>query len=167
MTKMKKIGSGMKIRPRVALFGVLLSLLFVMSSVSGVSAYPASYLYEPEIKVSIEAAYYDCLDGDGIENDVFSLIRFDLSSSLIYEYYYWITLELPSGKAFCYEVHVFAWADTIYLRNVFYDYATESGDYTIHVDALLISPYWDSDTVSHTFDPPGGSSGGEPTLIVY
>ncbi|TXT53837.1 MAG: exported protein of unknown function [Candidatus Thorarchaeota archaeon] len=166
MTKTNKANSGRSLRPRVVLFGVLFSLFFVMSTVSGVSAYPA-YPTSPRIAVSIETAYYTCLDGDGMENDVFSVIKFELSSSWIYEYYYWITLELPSGASYCYEVHVFAWTDTIYLRNVFFDYATESGDYTIHVDALLISPYWDSDTVSHTFDPPGGSPGGEPTLVVY
>lgn len=117
--------------------------------------------------VSIVYADYLDMDGDCYFDDILVIVQFDLGFSPIYEFYYLISLTLPSGIQYSYLVHVLAWADTIYIYNAFYDHATETGNYTVYVTALLLYPNSASDSVSHIFDPPGGSPGGRPTFDVF
>ncbi len=122
---------------------------------------------EPTIDVSIHYATYDDLDDDGLKNDVYVVLHFSLGYYYYYEVYYWITLELPSGTSYSYRVYMFALSEFVVTHNIFYNYATESGNYTVSVTALLNTPYQASDCAQYTFDPPGGSEGGKPTFGVY
>ena len=119
------------------------------------------------IYVTILEAEYGDYDDDSYVDDVYALIMFQLGYGWFYCYYYYITLTLPSGNAYTYLVMVYAWINVVITTNIFLDHGTESGNYTIDVEAILISPGIALDSISHTFDPPGGSEGGKPTFLVY
>jgi hypothetical protein len=154
-------------RVRLLVLGIALAMVMVTARVPAVCAYPSYPIPSTaSIDVSVVYATYADLDHGGVANDVFSLVRFKLGYSSTYEFYYLITLTLPSGSSYSYLVWVFAWYSDIYIYNVFLNHATESGDYTIAVDALLVSPDIATDTGIYVFDPPGGSGGGEPQFIV-
>ncbi len=121
---------------------------------------------EHGIEVTIVDACYTDLDDDSWEDDVLVVVRFDLSSSDYYEFAYVITLTLPSGTSYSYLVIVLAWVDVVYTYNLFFNHATESGDYTVYVKALLVTPATATDSATYVFDPPGGSEGGKPTFGV-
>lgn len=155
-----------RIMSRILLIAVLFTIMTPLMNLPTVSATTNSssdHLFEVTI---VDANYLDA-DSDYYADDVVALLRFDLGYAAIYDFYYLITLTLPSGLEYSYLVHVIAWADTIYIYNVFYDHATESGDYTIYVSALMISPTTIADSATYIFDPPGGSPGGRPTFAVY
>lgn len=149
---------------RIFLVGILLIALLFVVNVRTVSAAGET---EQGFQVTIEDALYTDLDGDGYEDDVFVYVRFDLGEFCYYEFAYIITLTLPSGAEYAYLVYVWAWADYVYTNNLFIDHATESGDYQVYVDAILIIPEDATDSQSCIFDPPGGSEGGPPAFHVY
>lgn len=120
-----------------------------------------------QIKVTIENANYLDLDLDSNEDDIHVLLRFDLADFDYYEFAYIITLELPSGIEYSYLVYVWAWIDIVHINNLFYDHATECGNYTVYVDAAMVNPVFATDSETYMFDPPGGSEGGKPTFGVY
>ena len=122
---------------------------------------------EPTIDVIVYYANYDDMDGDGMKDDVYVVLVFILGYHIYYEFGYVISLELPSGLTYSYTVYVIALSDIVVTHNVFYNHATESGDYTVYVSALLITPGHASAVAQYTFDPPGGSEGGKPTFGVY
>ncbi len=155
---MKSIKLGNKISLIALLTIIVFSLFQGITSVSANTEGP--------INVDIEEAYYSDLDNDGFNDDVFVLLRFDLTGSSYYEYGYLITLTLPSGTSYSYIVIVRSLVDTVYTKNYFWDHATECGDYTVTVQALLNVPYTFYDTDTEIFDPPGGSEGGKPGFSV-
>ena len=116
------------------------------------------------IAVAITHASYTDLDNDGFEDDVLVVSDFYLQNDDYYEFIYLITLILPSGIYYQYLVQVWAWVDYVSIDNSFYNHATEAGNYTVIIEALLLNPdvYYDVSIV--IFDPPGGSDGGKPTF---
>ncbi len=141
-------------------------LLLAIFSVPEVSALTTDNS-ESSIKVTITDAYYSDLDGGLVTDDIHVQVMFELGDSLFYKYYYSITLILPSGMEYQYLILVYAWVDVVITNNIFYNHATESGDYTVIVEALLVSPGIATDTGIFIFDPPGGSPGGPPTFAVF
>ncbi len=167
---MRTISCNIRWNPRrtAAVMAVLFSVFLVMATTPVAHAASSdSTDYTAEIKVTIEDACYLDLDQDLIENDVLVIVRFDLADFPYYEFAYVITLQLPSGIQYSYLVYVFAWVHTVRLHNVFFDHATESGDYTVFVDALMVYPAIAEDSGEYVFDPPGGSEGGKPAFGVY
>ncbi|TFF68224.1 hypothetical protein EU520_00685 [Candidatus Thorarchaeota archaeon] len=156
------------LKRKAVIMAVLLSVFLVMTTTPEAQA--ATY-DAPEttaqIDVTIEDAYYLDLDPDLIENDVVVYVRFSLADFPYYEFAYIITLQLPSGTEYSYLVYVYAWIDDVYLCNVFFDHATESGNYTVYVEAVMFIPGVATDSGEYVFDPPGGSEGGKPTFGVY
>ncbi len=150
---------------RVVLVSVLLTIVIPLINLPTVSANTPNDDYLFNVTIA-DACYLDA-DYDYYTDDVLVVLKFDLGYALIYDFYYLITLTLPSGLEYSYLVHVLAWADTIYLYNVFYDHATESGNYTVYVSALMVSPTTATDSGIYVFDPPGGSPGGRPTFDVF
>ncbi|HDD67073.1 MAG TPA: hypothetical protein ENG31_00435 [Candidatus Thorarchaeota archaeon] len=153
------------LRTRVFALVLLVSVMVVVTIAPPVRAETTDTM-DPTITVTIVDATYTDIDSDAYEDDVLVILRFDLGYHLYYEFGYLITLQLPSGENYTYLVYVLAWVDTVYTYNMFYNHATESGDYTVHVQALLLTPGTATDTAHYTFDPPGGSEGGEPTFGV-
>lgn len=149
----------MKVRPVAFVFTLFILLLVSVTSTS--QAAEACTTTSTGFDVSIVTAYYADLEGDGIENDVYVLLQFDIVDVPIYDFVYQIVLELPSGASYVYLVAVRAWVTTVYLNNYFFNHATESGNYTVYVDTLLVAPYNAADSAMMVFDPPGYSEGGD------
>ena len=69
-----------------------------------------------------------------------------------------------------YTYSVYFLADYEYIRidNIFLNHATETGDYIVYIDALMVTPSFIYDTSSYVFDPPGGGdNGGDLGFRVY
>jgi hypothetical protein len=118
-------------------------------------------------EVEIVDAFYTDLDNDYRDDDVCVLLKCELGYSSYYEFAYIIVLKLPSGMEYSYLVYVWAWIDIVYIHNLFYNHATETGDYTVYVEAVMVIPNSATDSGSYVFDPPGGSPGGKPTFAAY
>ncbi|MBD3159569.1 MAG: hypothetical protein GF309_12320 [Candidatus Lokiarchaeota archaeon] len=156
------------LKKTTVIIAVIFSLCVVMvTSPSARATETPSQESIAEIDVSIEDACYLDLDLDSFEDDVYVLLRFDLADFDYYEFAYIITLELPSGIEYSYLVYVWAWIDVVYTNNLFYNHATESGNYTVYVDAAMVNPVFTMDYEEYVFDPPGGSEGGKPTFGVH
>jgi len=122
---------------------------------------------EPSLDVTITYATYTDLDCDSYSDDIVVVTRFELGYIYFYyEFAYLITLQLPSGTNYTYLVYVLAFTDVVIIENLFFDHATESGDYTVYVHAVLYTPGSAADYEHYVFDPPGGSEGGKPTFGV-
>ena len=157
-----------RFRIRGMLLAAVLGLIIISSSVNSVSAYtPDESKLSAVFNVTILDAGYSDMDGGIDKNDVYVILEFNLGYALYYEFDYYITLTLPSGISYTYFVWVIAWVETIQLTNIFYNHATESGNYSVYIDALMYYPeyIWDYDFIA--FDPPGGSAGGDPEFLVY
>ncbi len=154
-----------KLGTRIVMLGLAFMILALTINIPNVNAYTSYYC--SRFNVYILDAYYTDMDQDSQENDVFVTLGFELGYSFIYDFIYEIRLTLPSGASYSYYVRVLAWSDVIIIRNLFFDHATESGDYTVDVFAVMISPDVVSAEASVVFDPPGGSEGGDPYFGVY
>ena len=148
-------------------------LLFIL--ITGLSAYNSHGMTttsaqtnttQNSIEISINYAGYLDLDQDNYQDDILVVTTFHLASSLYYHYYYRITLVLPSGNWFSYVVEVYAFVDDVVIYNLFYNHATESGNYTVIVEAYLVYPEIIYTVTGAIFDPPGGSNGGDPSFGV-
>ncbi|MFX0090172.1 MAG: hypothetical protein ACFFBD_00300 [Candidatus Hodarchaeota archaeon] len=143
-------------------FGVLFLSLSPSSQViraRGDSCHP--------IKVEIKDAYYGDFDGGAYPDDVYTLLEIKMESTAPYVFFYIITLVLPSGAEFSYFVSFSTSEDGVFIHNYFYNHATESGDYTVSVRIYLWAPGFPNDSDWYVFDPPGGSSGGDPTFLAF
>ncbi len=159
---------GMKSRALVA--GLLVLTVFALLGVQpayAASTDDSSDSTEPTITVTITYATYTDLDHDSFSDDVLVITRFDIEGLFPYcRFAYLITLQLPSGTNYSYIVYVLAFYDTVTIENLFFNHATESGDYTVYVHAILYTPGTPYDYKHYVFDPPGGSEGGKPTFGV-
>ncbi len=160
--RVKRSISKKKARVLTAAFAVFLCITFM--NVPAASAYPGKA--SSFIDVHVYDAYYGDLDSGGIENDVHIILLFDLGYNQYYEFYYQITLTLPSGTSYSYLVHVLAWYEYIRIDNEFLNYATEPGDYTVHVTAIMVYPSYFTDSGSIVFDPPGYGAGADPEFRI-
>jgi hypothetical protein len=161
--RVMKPGSKKKARVLTAALAILLCI--VVTNVPTASAYPGKA--SSFIDVHVYDAYYGDLDSEGIENDVHIILLFDLGYNQYYEFYYQITLTLPSGVSYSYLVHVLAWYEYIRIDNEFLNYATEKGNYRVDVTALMVYPVYYTDSGSIVFDPPGYGAGADPEFRVY
>ena len=143
---------------KVRLFAIVVFLFIVLQSGVMASA------WESIFAVDINKAYYTDIDDDGYEDDVFVKLKFKIDlNDIDIIFKYTITLTLPSGLAFEYFVYVSVSDESVVtVDNLFYNHATESGDYRVDVSAVLIKPIVDSAEASRVFDPPGSSDGLEP-----
>jgi hypothetical protein len=149
---------------RALRLALVISVLLVFLQTPQVAASP--HRPDATITLTIDDACYLDLDGDSKENDVYVRLKFELDWSWYYEFYYYIELTLPSGESFAYLVWVWTVLDVLYLHNLFYNHATESGDYQVYVEALLVVPDIAFDIEEYVFDPPGGSEGDKPRFTV-
>ena len=112
-------------------------------------------------KQKIYQAYYGDVDKDGYEDDVFVKLKFYLNGfddddDEGYLFNYSIILTLPSGLSYQYWVTIMGKAESIVtVDNLFFNHATESGDYKVEVFAVLYVPIYDTAEASLVFDPPG------------
>ncbi len=143
---------------------IFLILIFPTNSFAARPDFSASSTDVISIKVSVTDAYYTDLDNDGLSDDVIAYTSVDLSGSTRYNFDYYITLTLPSGKNYTYAYTFNTVYTTLNIRNYFWNHATECGDYTITVQAILWTGGISYTNHAYTFDPPGGSDGGDPTF---
>ena len=168
-SKRNEIGIVNGPRKKIAILAFFIMTIMVISMfASSASAYRSTTTTTTEstINVAIQYATYTDLDADNNTDDVWAIVEFNLTDSNIYQFYYIITLILPSGIYFEYIVYVWAWVDVVTINNLFFNHATEKGDYVLIVEALLVSPDVDYDSHVYVFDPPGGSDGGKPSFGV-
>jgi len=118
--------------------------------------------------ITIVDAYYTALDPDGLEDDVVSHFTLNFESDNFDDIFYDldISLILPSETSFDYHydlsTSVFDLSYTIY----FYNHATENGWYTVQITGTIFQGGYATDTVDFTFDPPGGTPGGNPLSLL-
>jgi hypothetical protein len=69
---------------------------------------------------------------------------------------------LPSGYEFSYKWIILS-KELVYFGEIhFYDHAIESGNYTLSIQAKILTGGANSGIAEFIFDPPGGSGGGDP-----
>ncbi len=146
---------------------LLIGILFSPSQFTNAGA-PGFWVFStenPTISVRVIDAYYADLDNDTYQDDIYALVRFELSGAAWYNFDYYVTLTLPSGYNFSYAFAITA-TGSFDLNHYFFDHATESGNYTLSVLVILKTGGLSTDSDIYVFDPPGASTGGDPTLVV-
>ncbi len=103
--------------------------------------------------VIINDAYY-------IGFDIFTTITVTVQTDSNTENYYLkVTLINPNGEEEIVILHIITSLETLTLEFTFYNYATESGDYTVEATLVSNNNGWFAVTDVLVFDPPGGSEG--------
>lgn len=112
----------------------------------------------------VRDAYYGDMEGDGLKDDIHMLIDIHIEGiSTRYNFNLYITLLLPSGESHTYAYSIKTKILDFTAQVIFYNHATESGWYTIHLLTILFSGKTTGDaTDEYSFDPPGGNPGGDP-----
>ncbi|RMG34074.1 MAG: hypothetical protein D6732_11010 [Methanobacteriota archaeon] len=145
----------------------LLSLLLIGMNLSRASSQvKVQDTSETSISVAILFANYTDLDEDGYMDDVYAEVSIDLYGGVAYTFEYYVTLTLPSGLNFSYLFIISTNYQSFTIYNFFYDHATESGWYTLNIDATLNNGGRSTATSTLIFDPPGGSGGSDPDLEI-
>jgi hypothetical protein len=177
---MRKFGNHLSNRPsikKLKLISLSFFILLIMQGAIVSSAWGAS------IDVRIKQAYYTDIDDDGYEDDVLVSLKFQfMINDDEFSFRYTIVLTLPSGISYAYQVSLDMEVDEdlceefdedtmiiVNIDNLFYNHATESGDYRVEVYATLTDPGHDRAYTSLIFDPPGATDGTTPDfeIIVY
>ena len=161
----------MRIRVYLLLLGLLLFSLWSVHAVHAASSVGQANSVKtqstgPFITVKILSAYYTDLDGDGNEDDVYALTHIELGGFATYNVDYYVNLTLPSGTTYLYRILITSQVTSFDLNNLFYNHATEQGNYSLTVTAFLLNGASSYDQHAYVFDPPGGSDGGDPTFDV-
>jgi hypothetical protein len=115
--------------------------------------------------INITDAYYCDLDGDTIEDDVFSTFTINIENEADKHFLFItkIVLKLPSGYHYNYYYKMDTSEPEYEYTICFYNHATENGWYTVDIFCLLFDGrHLGFGIESYTFDPPGQDDGGEP-----
>ncbi len=152
------------------LFCVLVCIsTLILSSTTATHAFSVTnWKNSNSLMIEVTSAYYDDLEGDGVENDVYSSVYIKFSSfRLINELILYLDLELPSGKYFTYYIQLtFHYMYEVEIPIKFYNHATEEGDYILFAAIWFDDPFDSRLAYSECiFDPPGGHDGGDPPRI--
>ena len=143
-------------------------LLMIEDFTSGNAITPNSDILE----ISVLHAYYYDLDNDGVEDDIYTVVRVyspygyvEIINAEIYQY-----ITLPSGICYYINVTVSGYSSGFRLSTYWYNIATESGWY--HFKATLDNLNYYSytyDTAEVVFDPPNPIPVGQPIpdAVVY
>jgi len=108
--------------------------------------------------VVINDAYY-------IDLDIFTSITVTVQTDSNTENYYLkVTLTNPIGEENEVILHIITSREILTLEFTFFNYATESGDYTIEATIVSNSNGWFAVTDVLVFDPPGGGTEGDPYI---
>ena len=119
---------------------------------------------EQPISVKIMYAYYCDLDQDGFEDDIYAKVSLSMYDASFYAIEYYVNLTLPSNVSFTYRVIINTDSSELMLHNLFYNHATESGNYSLFVQVVLKNGGMATDSHLFVFDPPGGSDGADPSF---
>jgi hypothetical protein len=141
---------------------ILLIMMFLFTSFAVIQNSSANF----SVYVTVTDAYYADLSGDGLEMDVGIHLFLEIYNNKVStDVSLYIGIELPSGLTFWFLVEFTAIKYTYYgYTNIFFEglnTALESGWYNAYAVAFAEGEQY---SVMHiyTFDPPGGSSPGEP-----
>ena len=108
--------------------------------------------------VTINDAYYIGFD---IITTITVIVQTDSNTE---NYYLKVTLINPIGEEKEVILHIITSIEILTLEFTFYNYATESGDYTIEATIVTNSNGWFAVTDVLVFDPPGGGTEGDPYI---
>ncbi len=135
----------------ISMIFLITSILFISYSVSSVQA---NRSLRTEIhSVTINDAFY-------IGYDIFTSITVAIDTdSNIKHYYLKVCLTNPIGEQEEIVLHIITSLKTLTLDIAFYNYATESGDYSVEATLITNDNGWFAVTDVVVFDPPGGSEG--------
>ncbi|MCE7735795.1 MAG: hypothetical protein GPJ54_13015 [Candidatus Heimdallarchaeota archaeon] len=120
------------------------------------------------IVTNIISAIYEDSDNDGFEDDVYASISFETNfKHPKIKIYITLTLILPSGLTFYYEIEEEAQNIDLIVNFYFINHAIEPGWYELIVTAATgdMIDLGQISTDSLIFDPPGGGGGGD--LSIY
>jgi hypothetical protein len=121
-----------------------------------------STVQELDTSVVIVTAYYCDADGEDYENDIVGRFNIILNGAQRYNLDLEISLTMPSGLTHVHSQSIQGTEATLRCTIYFYDYATESGDYTLAVESVVNNCGTAYDNAELTFDPPGGSGDADP-----
>lgn len=120
------------------------------------------------ILTHIISATYEDSDNDGLEDDVYASIAFDANfKHPKIKVFITLTLILPSGLTFYYEIEEEAQNIDLVMDFYFINQAIEPGWYELIVTATTLDMI-DLDLESRDsiiFDPPGGGAGGDAYVL--
>lgn len=120
------------------------------------------------IVTHIISAIYEDSDNDGLEDDVYASISFETNfKHPKIMVYITLTLILPSGLTFYYEIEEEAQNIDLLMDFYFINHAIEPGWYELIVTATTadMMDFELISTDSLIFDPPGGGAGGEAFVL--
>ena len=141
----------------ISIVFLITSIFFISYTVNTTQAYR---MLDTEVhSVTINDAYY-------IGYDIFTTITITVQTDSNTEnYYLQVTLVNPIGVEENIVLHIITSLDTITLDFIFYNYATESGDYTVEATIVSNENGWFAVTDVLVFDPPGGTDGDGDPLV--
>ncbi len=142
------------------------TLIFLITAAvsTGIVSSPTATAFESIVTVDISSAYYADLDGDSLEDDIFSQVDVVLAMTYNKGIDYTITLTLPSGAQYSYSFKLYVSSKIFSINNYMYNLATESGWYQIDATITLRNGVGGSDQI--VFDPPGGSCCDDPEVVI-
>jgi hypothetical protein len=133
---------------------VMISLFLLPNHVEGQNR---TSLEADSSSILILDAYYTDAEGDLKEDDVVGLfqITFDNIRNT-YTAEFKVVLSLPSGFEYIYYYNINSIIKSFTIEFIFYNHATEAGDYTFTCTLTQKAGGRVTSTTSYTFDPPGG-----------
>ncbi|MHA1910297.1 MAG: hypothetical protein ACTSYA_01260 [Candidatus Kariarchaeaceae archaeon] len=132
----------------------MISLFLLPSHVEGQNK---SFSQVSSSSMIILDAYYTDAEGDLKEDDVVGLFQMtfdDVRNTYTAEFK--VVLALPSGFEYVYYYNINSDFKSFILEFIFYNHATEAGDYTFTCTLTQKNGGRITSTTSYTFDPPGG-----------
>ncbi|MGY5873301.1 MAG: hypothetical protein RTV72_13710 [Candidatus Thorarchaeota archaeon] len=146
-------------------FLVLFSVSNIMTPAAAHRVGSTSTTNDLDASVRIIDAYYSNEDGDVDENDIVGCFNIILNGAQRYCLDIHISLTMPSGVVHTFSQAVNGSLTTLHCTIFFYDYGTESGDYTLTIEVQVNNCGTCYDSAEYVFDPPGGSGDTDP--LVY
>ncbi|MHA1450802.1 MAG: hypothetical protein ACTSP4_15445, partial [Candidatus Hodarchaeales archaeon] len=143
-----------------------LTTIIALIAVSSIAPAMSFWFKRPTLTMYLYDAYYCCLDGDSIEDDVVASVYISIDSYLYtneMDLYSWLTL--PNGTVFSYGLNIIAQSNsqivTFSIDLLFFNHAYECGDYMVEtLGDLSGDRYYVYSWI--IFDPPGGKPGANP-----
>lgn len=145
-------------------FLFLLCILALSTASPAFSCSSATFLsinQKNEVTLTITDSYYTDLDKDDVLDIASSFyLLFDCTKRHTVKLY--VSLILPSGFEFSYKWTIGTKHLVFFGQIHFYDHVIESGNYTLSIQAKILTGGANSGIAEYIFDPPGGSGGGDP-----
>jgi len=150
------------------LYASAIIAIFALSTISSVAqpSWKTTTLTQedsgPTIVMAVKDAKYGDFDNDGHQDDTLARVEMNLTGANRFNFEYWVTLTLPSGRQFVFGWNINTRLNFLNLTATMYNTAIEAGMYHLHVEIVLKTGGATYLDVEHVFDPPGGQTNTPP-----